>query len=115
MISDYSDNKPWAGQVQSLPIYDVFDDISKNYSKMEQAKKSDTQDKYMVKLMESLMIGLPAKNVNNMYQNIDALITKDESARKKGLRLMQFSQYLIDNDGKKDGPQKRGESRGTKR
>ena len=101
-ISNLIEKKPWAGDTTSLPILQSVSAIIKNSMKWSNSKKPETVDKWRSKtILETLSLtGLPASNMNRIYNNLDALINKEESKRKKALRILQFSDYVIEGDKK---------------
>ena len=101
-ISNLIEKKPWAGDTTSLPILQSVSAIIKNSMKWSNSKKPETVDKWRSKtILETLSLtGLPVSNMNRIYKNLDALINKEESKRKKALRILQFSDYVIEGDKK---------------
>jgi len=97
-ISNFVEEKPWASSMPTLPLFQTASTIAKNAERLRAAKTDETKDKYKKKIqLEALSLtGLPAPQINNTYINMDKLINENEPTNIKVLRILNFSQYLID-------------------
>jgi hypothetical protein len=97
-ISNFIEDKPWASNMPTLPFLQSISSITKNAERLKNAKTDETKDKYKTKIqLEALSLtGIPAPQINNTYINMEKLINENEPTNIKVLRILNFSQYLID-------------------
>lgn len=107
-VGDFVQNKPWAGDMRTLPVFQNVSAVMKHVQKWKTSKGDEASKKHGSRaLMEiGALSGLPIRNIVNTYDNIESLIMDDEPNKKKALRLMMFSQYLIDSEFPEDKPKK---------
>jgi hypothetical protein len=101
MFSDYVTGKPWAGSLsRSLGMLQMASGLTKKALKLEKTKdKKKKEEALMDFWMEAAATtGLPAPTLNKMFKNYSNVGT-DGSLEKDILRLLNYSEYVI--DGKK--------------
>ena len=107
MLSDYVTGKPWAGNLsKSLGMLQIVSGLTKKALKVDETKdKKKKEEALMDFWMEAASItGLPAPTLNKMFKNYSNVGT-DGSLEKDILRLLNYSEYVI--DGKKKTRRKR--------
>ena len=98
--ADAVQGKPWADKVGSIPIFEVFADINKNYVKWQKTdnpeKKQEAFEKMMARIGEVVTLGkIPFANINRMYKNIEKA-SKASDSKEVVLRLLNYSDYVIE-------------------
>jgi hypothetical protein len=99
-VADAAQGKPWADKVGSIPVFEVFADINKNYMKWQRTKdpekKQEAFEKMMARIGELATLGkIPFANLNRMYKNIEKASEASDS-KEVVLRLLNFSDYVIE-------------------
>ena len=103
-IRDLSTNKPWAGDAKSVSAITIptqllksIAELNKSIDKGDPEKINKSFDKFM-----NNMPFIPYQNVKKMYDNFTTLNTGENRAMQKNLlRLMNYSEYVIEGQGKK--------------
>ena len=104
---DFFTDKPWAGKnFKSIGILSIASSLIKKFDKFETTNDKRKKEEYLMDFwMEAATItGLPAPTLNKFFKNYSNLGT-DGSVEKDILRLLNFSEYVI--DGKKKTRKKR--------
>ena len=99
--------KSWAGSVRGLPISTFFGGISADVQKYRKAVKPETKDKYRDKLMWKVVgaasiftgVGIPLNNLSKLFENYSEIANGDLDFGEGMLRALNYSNYLIENDG----------------
>lgn len=102
-IRELYEGKPWATDIKSAPaFYRIFRSIADNYSKYNKAGTEGTKGKYLTRLIIDLvsLSGLPASNMNKLHNNYSKVLSGDTKDMNEDiLRLMNFSDYVIEEKG----------------
>ena len=98
--ADAVQGKPWADKVGSIPVFEVFADINKNYMEWQETKdpvkKQEAFEKMMARIAEVATLGkIPFANLNRMYKNIEKA-SKATDSKEVVLRLLNYSDYVIE-------------------
>ena len=114
--ADAVQGKPWADKVGSIPIFEVFADINKNYMKWQETKdlekKQEAFEKMMARIGEVVTLGkIPFANINRMYKNIEKA-GDAKTGEEVTLRLLNYSDYVIEGP-KKSKAKEEGEKKFT--
>jgi len=107
MFSDYVTGKPWAGSLsRSLGMLQIFSGLVEKRIKFDKTKDNKKKEEALMDFwMEAATItGLPAPTLNKMFENYSNVGT-DGSLEKDILRLLNYSEYVI--EGKKKTRRKR--------
>ena len=111
-ISDAAQGRPWAGDMRTIPLLSDAGDIIQNYKKWQEAKTPETQDKYWMKIMETIIqtgTGIPFANIVKLGKNYKALI--EDGVDDNGEALLRFLGY---GDYQIEGPEKKSSGRGRR-
>ena len=111
-FADLIQGKPWAGEVNSIPLFIQTADVFKALKELGQkvnAKNPDTKKiqeaQYDVYAALGGLFGLPLDQINKAIKNFSKL--KDEKdAKKIFLRVLNFSEYVVEGP-KKDKKKKK--------
>jgi hypothetical protein len=95
-VKDLVEENPWAGEFNTLPIFEQANQIVQDIQAYSKAKKAETKDKHFNRLvMHSVeLTGLPATSIQRMYDNLSKLA--DSDLDEAILRLFNFSDYVIE-------------------
>jgi len=104
MTGDFLLGNPWAGQPQNLNAVARFaSNITKELIQASKAKTEETKNKHLHKVYIELasLTGIPVANIKKLSENYYKVATGDVDSFEEGmLRLMNFSDYVIDKDKK---------------
>lgn len=99
-VKDTITNKPWAGNMRNLPMFQNIEDIFDSYSKFMKAKTDETRAKYMTKLFVQIAepaSGIPINNIMKFGSNYSKLATGDvDNFGEALLRFFNYSDYVIE-------------------
>ena len=107
-IADSIQGKPWADEVTSIPIFEVFNDLKAKLFDVTEAKTQEKKEKALYELAQSIAttIGVPANQVKKALNNYPKL-TESEDFGEFILRLLNYSDYQISGPAKKNTKNKR--------
>jgi len=106
-FADFAQGKPWASQVNSIPLFTQVSAVVKaaeKITKLVNAKEPDAKkiaeanNKFYTMLLE--VVGVPGNTIYKMIKNIQKL-PLEEDEKKMILRLLNYSDYVIDGPKKK--------------
>ncbi len=103
-VADGLENKPWAGKLRNIPLYQEAQGIIINFAKWNAAQKQETKDKYFDKMSFGLfnLLGIPARQIGNIIDNYGDIAAGDfDDAGQFLLKLLNYSDY-VQEGGKKD-------------
>ena len=106
-VADLYTDKPWAGTAKGHPMMQFFADFSADIQKYKKSTKPETKAKYQKRLWIKGItaatiagrLGLPVNNLYKYYENIAELANGDLDFGEGMLRVLNYSNYLIENDG----------------
>jgi len=109
-LADAIQGKPWADKVGSIPAFEIFADINKNYGKWQKTKspekKQEAFGRMTARIGELVTAGkIPLYNLRRMYKNLEKAGEAD-SGEEVTLRLLNYSDYVIDGPSKSKGKKK---------
>ena len=106
-FADFAQGKPWASQVNSIPLFTQVAAVVKaaeKITKLVNAKEPDAKKiaeaRYEFYTMLSEVVGVPGNTIYKMIKNIQKL-PFEEDEKKMILRLLNYSDYVIDGPKKK--------------
>lgn len=118
-VKDTITNKPWAGNMRNLPMFQNIEDIFDSYSKFMKAKTDETRAKYMTKLFVQIAepaSGIPINNIMKFGNNYSKLATGDvDNFGEALLRFFNYSDYVIEGPKEKKSTSKSTSSRTSRR
>ena len=106
-FADFAQGKPWASQVNSIPLFTQVAAVVKaaeQITKLVNAKEPDAKkiaeanNNFYTMLLE--VVGVPGNTIYKMIKNIQKL-PLEEDEKKMILRLLNYSDYVIDGPKKK--------------
>ena len=104
MAGDFLKDNPWAGQPQNVNALGRFaSNITKELIQASKAQTDETKNKHLHKVYIELasLTGIPVANLKKLSENYYKVVTGDVESFEEGmLRLMNFSEYVIDKDKK---------------
>ena len=104
MTGDFLLDNSWAGQPQNLSAVARFaSNVYKELIQASKAKTEETKNKHLHKVYIELasLTGIPIANLKKLSENYYKVATGDVDSFEEGmLRLMNFSDYVIDKDKK---------------
>lgn len=111
-IADLIQGKPWAGEVNSIPLFIQTADVFKALKELGQkvnAKNPDTKKiqeaQYDVYASLGGLFGLPLDQINKAIKNFSKL-RDEKDAKKIFLRVLNYSEHVVE-DPKKDKKKKK--------
>jgi hypothetical protein len=102
-VRDYTLDKPWAGDMRSIPFFSSVTDVFDNLKKMNKTKDQAKQDKYFKDFVLSIIesTGIPAGQAFKWADNLKKLGTMDvDGVGEAMLRLLNYSNYVVDGSKK---------------
>ena len=97
-VRDYTLDKPWAGDMRSIPFFASVTDVFNKLKKMNQTKDEAKKDKYFRELVLSIVnsTGIPAGQAFKWAENLKKVATMDvDGVGEVMLRLFNYSDYVI--------------------
>ena len=97
-LRDYSEDKPWASSMRNIPILDYASNLIEYQQQYDKARSPEKKKKYAQKWWNEAisLSGIPIANIQKLYNNYEKVITGKEKSKKKAvLRLLGYSEYVI--------------------
>ena len=115
MIADWAQGKPYAFDVPAIPALEMPAKIGLYMYRAQNAKTPETKEKWTRKAInEGLgMFGIPASNIQKIYDNFVKLEQGGMEPKEAMLRVLQYSDYVI--DGPEDKTKKKKKRKPTKK
>ena len=115
MIADAIQGKPYAFNMPAIPALDMPKNVLLYMYNAEKAKTPETKEKWTRKAInEGLgMFGIPASNIQKIYDNFVKLEQGGMEPKEAMLRVLQYSDYVI--DGPEDKTKKKKKRKPTKK
>jgi hypothetical protein len=104
-LNDAFDEKPWAGKLRNVPLFQEVSGILQNYSKYNQSVKPETKEKYAEKMRYGLfsLIGIPYKQYESILENYGDIATGDfKGYGDLMLKLLNYSKYVREGGADKE-------------
>ena len=107
-IADSIQGKPWANEVTSIPIFEIFNDLKTKVFNVVEAKTKEKKEKATYELIQSIAttVGIPANQVKRALNNYPKL-TESKDFGEFILRLLNYSDYQISGPAKKNTTKKK--------
>jgi len=107
-IADSIQGKPWANEVTSIPIFEIFNDLKTKVFNVVEAKTKEKKEKATYELIQSIAttVGIPANQVKRALNNYPKL-TESKDFGEFILRLLNYSDYQISGPAKKNTKKKK--------
>ena len=107
-IADSIQGKPWANEVTSIPIFEIFNDLKTKVFNVVEAKTKEKREKATYELIQSIAttVGIPANQVKRALNNYPKL-TESKDFGEFILRLLNYSDYQISGPAKKNTKKKK--------
>ena len=107
-IADSIQGKPWADEITSIPMFEVFNDLKTKLFNIIEAKTEEKKEKATYEFMQSVAtsVGVPANQVKRAINNYPKL-TDSQDFGEFILRLLNYSDYQISGPAKKNTQNKR--------
>ncbi len=98
MIADAIQGKPWAFNMPAIPALDMPKNVLLYMNNAAKAKTPETKEKWTRKAInEGLgMFGIPASNIEKIFNNFTKLTEGGMEPKEAMLRVLQYSDYVID-------------------
>ena len=98
MIADGIQGKPWAFNMPAIPALDMPKNVLLYMYNAEKAKTPETKEKWTRKAINEglAMFGIPASNIEKIFNNFTKLTTEGMEPKEAMLRVLQYSDYVID-------------------
>jgi hypothetical protein len=104
-VGDAIQEKPWAGEIRSIPLLDEASGILKNYTKYKQSTTPETKQKYSDKFRYGVfnLLGFPAKQFFQIIDNYIDIGKGDYNGFGEFmLKLLNYSDYVQEGGAKKE-------------
>ena len=98
MIADWAQGKPYAFNMPAIPALDMPKNVLLYMYNAEKAKTPETKEKWTRKAINEglAMFGIPASNIEKIFNNFTKLTTEGMEPKEAMLRVLQYSDYVID-------------------
>jgi predicted GNAT family acetyltransferase len=96
-VGDAVQEKPWAGELRSIPLLDEASGLLKNYMKYNQSKTPETKEKYLNKIKYGAfnLVGIPARQISQGIDNLTDIGKGDyDGFGEFMLKLLNYSDYV---------------------
>lgn len=115
MIADWAQGKPYAFNMPAIPALDMPKNVLLYMDKAAKAKTPETKEKWTRKAInEGLgMFGIPAANIEKIFNNFTKLTEGGMEPKEAMLRVLQYSDYVI--DGPEEKKKKKKKRKPTKK
>lgn len=114
-IKDVATNKPWAGDMRQIPIFQSIGDVVDSYKRFNDAVEDDTKQKHLTKMFVQLGeygTGIPIANIKKFGENYSKLATGDvDDFGEAMLRFFNYSEYVIEGPPNKKKNKKKEENK----
>ena len=98
MVADAIQGKPWAFNMPAIPALDMPKNVGLYMNNAAKAKTPETKEKWTRKAINEglAMFGIPASNIEKIFNNFTKLTTEGMEPKEALLRVLQYSDYVID-------------------
>ncbi len=109
MIADWAQGKPYAFNMPAIPALDMPKNVALYMDKAAKAKTPETKEKWTRKAINEglAMFGIPASNIQKIFNNFTKLTTEGMEPKEALLRVLQYSDYVIDGPEEKKKKKKK--------
>ncbi len=117
-LNDAFEEKPWAGKLRNVPLFQEVSGVLQNYSKYNKSTTPETKEKYAEKMRYGIfsLLGIPYKQYDTALENYGDIATGDfKGYGDLMLKLLNYSKYVREGGAdKKESTSSEGDSKKKK-